>query len=93
MAVRIRFVVKTDSTEPNERIKDVGGINNNGTLWRFSQKAIIEDIEADQYQYYVSIDNRTVPVIVAQSHSGKKYLKTELDGEQPDSILNLPSFP
>lgn len=91
MAIRIWFAVRASGEEPHQRIKEVGGINNNGTRWKFSQEAIIEDIETGQYKYYVSIDNRTVPVIVAKTPAGKKYLKTELDGEQPDNLLKLPA--
>ncbi len=93
MAIKISYVAKTDNNQPHEIIKEVGGINNNGTKWRFTQQQIINDIESGEYQYYVSVDNQPVRVIIGKAPSGAKYLKTEKDGEKPDNILDLPNFP
>lgn len=93
MAIRIRYVGKTESNEPHSRIKNVGGVNNNGTQWNFSQEQIIHDIESGEYQYYVRVDEKPVFVTVAESPEGKKYIKTEQDADHPDTLLDLPGFP
>lgn len=45
------------------------------------------------FNFYVSVQNRPVKVIVAVSKYGNKYLKTEADGEEPNNLLSLPECP
>jgi len=53
----------------------------------------IAKIENGEREFFVQAHRRTVGVIVAVSPSGKKYLKAEADGDQPDSLLRLPECP
>jgi hypothetical protein len=53
----------------------------------------IAKIESGEQVFFVQAHRRTVGVIVAVSPSGKKYLKAEADGDQPDSLLRLPECP
>jgi len=53
----------------------------------------IAKIESGEKVFFVQAHRRTVGVIVAVSPSGKKYLKAEADGDQPDSLLRLPECP
>jgi len=53
----------------------------------------IAKIESGEQVFFVQAHRRTVGVIVAVSPSGKKYLKAEADGDQPDSSSTTPRMP
>lgn len=91
MAARheIKCVSKNDRANPHERIKAVGGVNNDGTNWNISQEEAILGIEAGKWDFFVSRGGRTVDVVVAKSRYGNKYIKTVADGEMPDNLLSL----
>ena len=76
---------------PHERIQNVGGFDNN-QRWKITEEAAIDGIQTGKWKFYVSAGARSVWVIVA-SHNGRKYLKTEADGYQPDNLLSLPECP
>lgn len=92
MAARhqIRCIKKTDRFNPHERIRAVGGMNDNGTNWELTQEQAIQGIEAGKWNFFVAVRGHIVSVIVAVSRFGNKYLKTEADGEQPNNLLSLP---
>ena len=75
--------------DAHERISHIGGKNDNGTRWRFTEEEAIKSIEDGKYQFYVSVHGRSVDVIVAV-HSKRKYLKTKSDDYSPNNLLNLP---
>lgn len=91
--VEIKCINKNDRYDPHERIKNVGGVNGDGTRWRLSQEEAIAGIEAGKWSFYVLQLGSIVRVIVATSRYGNKYLKTEADGEQPNNLLSLPECP
>lgn len=70
--------------DPHERIQAIGGSG-----WKKSEDEAIRDIENGSNSFYVSVNGRSVPVVVA-SHNGRKYLKTQPDGYSPDNLLALP---
>ena len=50
-------------------------------------------IESGESAFVVQAARRRVNVIVAVSPSRQKYLKTEIDGDQPDTLLRLRECP
>lgn len=88
---RIRCVNETERLNPDERIRDVGGVNADGTRWRRTQQKTIEEIESGEWEFCAHESGKTVNVIV--THNGNKYIKTEADGIHPDNLLALPECP
>ncbi|HEY4779204.1 MAG TPA: DUF3892 domain-containing protein [Solirubrobacterales bacterium] len=90
--VRIECINKTPRQDPHLRIENVGGVNSDGNRWTISENEAIVAIENGTYSFYVNVNGRVVNVIVA-THEGRKYLKTEADGLQPNNLLSLPECP
>jgi hypothetical protein len=88
--VQISCINKTDRTSPHERIRNVGGVNPDGTNWRLSLDDAINGVETGKWRFWTRVQDKSVWVIVARSALGNKYLKTEADGEQPNNLLSLP---
>lgn len=95
MGVRreVLYVDKGNTTNAAERIISIGGINALGNKWKMSQQAAIIGLESDTWEYMVKKGDKVLKVIIARDNNGNKYLKTDEDGEQPESLLNLPAFP
>ncbi|UVO30302.1 DUF3892 domain-containing protein [Bradyrhizobium arachidis] len=89
---RIRCINKTDRMNPHERVRSVGGVYSNGTQWKQSVGQTIRDIESGEWELYVEEGGLTAGVVVAK-HNGLKYIKTTVDGIQPDNLLSLPECP
>lgn len=81
---QITCINKTNRTSAHERIQNVGGIG-----WRITVDQCIRDIESKANTYYVLVGKNVVNVIVA-TNEGRKYIKTESDGIQPNNLLSLP---
>jgi len=92
-SIEIKCINKSDRYDPHERITHVGGINPNGQSWKLTQAQAIEGIERGKWMFHVTQGARMVGIIVATSHFGHKYLKTEADGDQPNNLLSLPECP
>ncbi len=91
--VEIKCINKTDRYDAHERIKSIGGINPNASRWKLSQEDAIAGVESGKWRFFVSVQGKSVWVIVATSRFGHKYLKTQNDGEQPNNLLSLPECP
>jgi hypothetical protein len=86
-AHQITCINKTDRQNPHERIQRVGGTSGGG--WTLTEEQAIAGIESGKWQFFVSVAGTSVWVVVA-THLGRKYLKTESDGLQPNNLLSLP---
>jgi len=92
--VRIDCVNKSDRPNPHERIRNVGGINPDGSRWKLSETQAIQGIRQGKWSFYVERPpGHRVRVVIATSPWGNEYLKTEADGEHPNNLLALPECP
>lgn len=78
--------------DAHERISHIGGRDNNGKSWKLTEDEAIESMEEGKCQFYVSVNGRTVNIVIAQ-RGERKYLKTESDSYNPDNLLSLPDCP
>ena len=74
----------------DRRLLGFGGVNLDGAHWRISEAEAIAAIEAGRWSFYAKVGGRELPVVIAVSRYGQKYLKGVGDGLQPDSLLKLP---
>jgi hypothetical protein len=87
---RISCIQRSGGTEAHDRIRFVGGQMPGGRRWKLSQFEAIAGMEGGRWQFSVEPGGRGTRVVIARSASGRKYLKTAADGEQPDGLLALP---
>jgi hypothetical protein len=88
MSREIKCIIKTNRPGIHEGIHSVGG-DILGVRWRKTEVDVIAEIERRTEVYYVNKGGKPVLVVVAQ-RLGKKYLKTEADGELQNNLLSLP---
>ncbi|WP_264595730.1 DUF3892 domain-containing protein [Rhodoblastus acidophilus] len=93
ISVEIKCINKSDRQNAHERIKNVGGINGDGSRWRLTEDAAIAGMKDGKWSFWTNGGGRTAKVIIARSAGGKEYLKTESDGVHPNNLLALPECP
>lgn len=91
--IEIMCINKSDRYDPWHRIDALGGLNPDGTRWRLTLAHAVSGVEAGKYPFFVRHRGSSVPVVVATSRFGHKYLKTEADGEATNNLLSLPECP
>jgi hypothetical protein len=90
--LEVQSINKSARKDAHERIINIGGCC--GTLdWKHTQEIAISWIENGLFSYYLKRDGHAVGIMIATSAAGHKYLKTKMDGEQPNSLLSLPECP
>jgi hypothetical protein len=88
---QIQCINKTNRYSAHDRISHIGG--SRPSRWKLTQLQAIHAIETKEWQFYVSVNGKSVWVVVAISATGNKCLKTQNDGEQPNNLLSLPECP
>lgn len=82
-----------DGADSDQRIDKIGGrvgaANGNGP-WSLLIDDAIAGIESGQWSFWTYGGGRAANVVVAQRSNGRKYLKTEADGIEPNNLLALP---
>lgn len=85
-----------DGADADQRIDKIGGRvgaeNGNGP-WTLMIDTAIAGIEAGKWSFWTQGGGRVTNVIVARRPNGRKYLKTEADGIEPNNLLSLPRCP
>ena len=86
----ISCVTRSALVNHDRRIRAIGGVNADGAHWRVGEAAAIAAIETGNWSFYIEAGGRELPVIVAVSKYGSKYIKGLTDPLQPESLLALP---
>ena len=90
--VQIQYV-KCDKANPPQRVRYVGGMNPDGTLWKLSEDVAIAGLKEGKWRFWTADDKKSVWVVANKSASGREYLKAETDWVQPATLLALPDLP
>jgi hypothetical protein len=89
----MRYRITCTTNHPtHERITHLGCVTNTNLYQLFSEEEAIKRIE-DGDTFYVERPAGHVVEVVVAKREGRKYLKTEPDGEKPDNLLSLPDCP
>lgn len=80
-----------DADDADRRIDSIGGATggSGGGGWCIPLDEAIAGIENGTWRFWTHANGKSVWVIVAK-RNGKKYLKTEADGDEPNNLLSLP---
>lgn len=92
MSLRVTCIQKTERRDPRERLRKVGGTNPDGSRWWLTVDEALAGIEAGRYGFYVLVEGRRADVLIDES-CGRRYLRTEVDGDSLTNLLALPECP
>lgn len=91
--LRVSCINKTNRSSAHERILNIGGVNPDRTLWKMAESRAIQGIKDGTRSFYIERPAGHITWIIVATRLGSEYLKTEIDGEQPDNLLALPECP
>jgi hypothetical protein len=90
LGIRVDCIIRGAHPSAHHRVLAIGGRSRDGHPWRLSEEAAIAAIDNERATFYVEWpQGHRLDVVVAEG-LGKRYLKTEADGEMPDRLLALP---
>jgi hypothetical protein len=91
--IPMRYRVTCTTNHPNgERITHLGCVTSTSLYQFFSEEEAIARLESGD-TFYVERPASHIAEVVIARREGRKYLKTEPDGEKPDNLLSLPDCP
>ncbi|WP_413709079.1 DUF3892 domain-containing protein [Rhizobium sp. Rhizsp82] len=81
-----------DENDADRRIDSVGGAtgSESGGAWCIKLDVAIAGIEDGRWRFWTNGNGKSVWVVIA-TRNGRKYLKTEADGAEPNNLLSLAS--
>ncbi|UZD22905.1 DUF3892 domain-containing protein [Algoriphagus halophytocola] len=86
----VRFI-QTDSPANNtSKILKIGGINNTGDRWIISSKEAIKGVIAGDYELFIQVDNKEIPVKVEVNEDQEQYLNAHGAGYLHNLLEDLP---
>ncbi|BCT92474.1 hypothetical protein LYSHEL_14980 [Lysobacter helvus] len=85
--VKVTCINTREFGSADGRISHVGGWG-----WKFTQEETIDHIETGRLRCYINVLGEDVWIVVA-TRNGRKYLRTEIDDEDSNALLNLPECP
>jgi hypothetical protein len=90
MRYRVTCTVKL---EAHACISHLGCHTTTNVYLNLSEAEVIRRIESRADTFFVERPSGHIVEVVVAEREGKKYLKTEADGERPDNLLSLPDCP
>ncbi|MEA2672953.1 MAG: hypothetical protein QOI92_145 [Chloroflexota bacterium] len=90
LGIRVDCVIRRDHPSADHRVLAIGGRSRDGHPWRLSEEAAIAAIDNERAMFYVEWPQGHRLNVVVEQGLGRRYLKTEVDGELPDRLLALP---
>jgi hypothetical protein len=91
-AWRITAVRRRAAGSPQTRIRAVGGVRPDGTAWRMTTDEAIKAVRRGERLYVEEPAGDPVDVVVSRTASGREYLRTVADGDDPNNLLALPEL-
>lgn len=89
---QIKCINKNPRYDAYSRITHVGGYVT--SRWKITADDAIQKIKNEEWTFFVERPTGDrVWVEVAVSRSGREYLKTTADGDEPNNLLSLPECP
>jgi hypothetical protein len=90
--LKVKWVDQSDQPDVYQRIRRIGG-DSRKFQWKHTHAEAIQSIERGLFAYYVEKDALVLKLEVGLAPNGCKYLKTQVDGSQPEHLLDLPQCP
>ena len=82
---------KPDNADHDRRLQGLGGPGGGG--WYRSIDVLIQLIENEENRFWTVDQNDNSVWIEVHKRNGRKYLKTQSDGVEPNNLLALPECP
>jgi len=97
MVVRYQVLCinKKDRSNCYEHITHLGGVNADGSRWKFDREEVIRRIDSKNFEFYVNRAGKEtrVEVITPITLLNNRYLKTVNDGISENNLLSLLECP
>ena len=81
--LKVKWVDRSDRPDPYQRISHIGG-DSREFQWKHTHAQAIQSIEHGLFAYYVEKDAIVLKLEVGLAPNGCKFLKTQIDGNQPN---------
>jgi hypothetical protein len=89
VSLKVEQISLAEAAGPHRRVSVIYGCVRE-IEWQHTHEQAIEYIENRLFAYHVLHHDRAVRLVVDRTVAGEKFLKTELDGEVPALLLQLP---